>query len=168
MSLRKTFLVICLILSVLCLAVGYGIAGQWIGAALAILMGPAWWLARRHPRSWLPFACLLGSVGLAVAGRLIGSPPLWMIFGSTGSLAVWDLVFLDSAPGNPSSVEQTRHYEKQHLQSLLLALSCGLLGTLLGRFLHLRISFLVLLLFVIFLLFALDRVWGYIKKTGNA
>jgi hypothetical protein len=168
MSLRKTFLIICLITSVLCLAAGYGIAGRWIGAILAILMGPAWLLARHYPDSHLPLVCLLGSVALAVAGTLIGSPPLWMIFGSALALAGWDLLLLDSAAGNTSSAEQTRLYENKHLQSLTLALGSGLLAALLGRFLEFQIPFLLLMLLITFILFALDRIWGYIKNTGKA
>jgi hypothetical protein len=152
---------------VLCLATSYGIAGQWVGAAMAILMGPAWWFARNQPGSWLPFVCLFGSVGLAAAGTLFGAPPLGMILGSALSLAVWDLLLFNATLGNRSSSQQTRQYEKEHLQSLMLALGGGLIPTLLGRFLHIQISFFGLLLLAIVFLFALDRVWGYIKKTGR-
>jgi len=36
--------------------------------------------------------------------KVIGSPPFLMIFASAAALAVWDLLVLDSALGNPSSV----------------------------------------------------------------
>ena len=91
-----------------------------------------------------------------------------MIFASAVALAVWDLLVLDSELGNTSSVEQTRRYETRHLQSLTLALGSGLLATLLGSFLKIQMPFIVLMLFVAFILFALDRVWGYIKNTGKA
>ena len=165
MSLRRTFFYLCLILLVLCLAGAYGIAGQWIGAILATLMGPAWWLARKYAATPLPLVCLLASVGLAVAGSLIGSPPLPLIFASALALAVWDLLLLDSALGKNSSGEQTRQYETRHLRSLMLALGSGLGAVLLGHFLTMRTPFLVLLLSISFILFALDRVWGYLKKT---
>jgi hypothetical protein len=164
MSLRKTLFILCLILSVLCLVAGYGVAGKWIGAMLAVLMGPAWLLARKYSDSHLPLVCLLGSVALAVAGTLVGSPPVWMIFGSALALAVWDLLFLDSALGNTSSTEQTRRYENKHLQSLALALGSGLFAALLGRFIKIQIPFVMMMLLVTFILFALDRVWGYIKN----
>ena len=167
MSLRKSFFVICLISSVLCLAAGYGIAGRWIGAMLAILLGPAWLLARKYPDSHLPLVCLLSSVALAVAGTLIGSPPFLMIFASALALAAWDLLLLDSAFGNTSPAEPTRRYENKHLQSLTLALGSGLFAALLGRFLEIQIPFILLMLLITFILFALDRVWGYIKNTGK-
>ena len=164
MSFRKELLVICLMVSLLCLAAGYGIAGYWVGAAIAILMAPAWWLAEKDPASSLPTVCLSVSVGLAVVGRLIGCSPAWMIFGSAAALAAWDLVLLDSAVGNHSSGEPTRRYENRHLQSLVMALGFAFLAIVLGRFVNIQLPFIVLLLSLAFILFALDRVWGYIKK----
>jgi hypothetical protein len=164
-SLRKPLFVICLIISGLCLAAGYGIAGQWVGAMIAILTGPAWLLARKYPGSQLPLFCLLASVGLAVAGRLLGSPTFLMVLASALALAAWDLVYLDAALGNTSPVEQSRRYETRHLQSLTLALGSGLLAAWLGSFLKIQIPFIVLVLLIAFSLFALDRVWGYIKNT---
>ena len=166
MSLRKTLFVISLILSTLCLAAGYGIARQWMGTIVAILLGPTWWLARKHPSSGLPFVCLSISVGLAVLGRLTGSPSLWMIFGSATGLAAWDLLFLDSALGNASASGPTRQYENQHLRALLLALGFALCAILLGHFVTIQLPFVVLLLSLAFLLFALDRVWGILKKRA--
>ena len=162
MFFRKALFVICVMISLLCLAAGYGIAGYPVGAALAILMAPAWWLAQKYAS--LPTVCLSVSVGLAVVGRLIGCSPAWMIFGSAAALAAWDLVLLDSALGNHSSGEPTRRYESRHLQSLLMVLGLALLAIVLGRFVTIQLPFIVLLLSLAFILFALDRVWGYIKK----
>ena len=167
MSLRKPLFMISLIILVLCLAAGYGIAGKWIGALVAILMGPAWLFGRKNTDSWLPFICLLASVGLAVAGRLVGAPYLLMIFGSALALAVWDLVHLDAALDRNSFGAQTRRYENKHVQSLALALGFGLFVVLLGRFINIRIPFIVLMLLIASTLFALDRVWGYITGTGR-
>lgn len=166
MIIRNTYFAICLIVSTLCLAVGYAIAGHWIGAGLAIITGLTWLLARKYPVSGLSLICLLASVGLAVAGQLTGSPPLLMICGSGFALAVWDLLFLDTALGRNASGEQTKRYESKHLQSLALALGSGLSVAFLGRFLNLQIPFVVLVLFVALAIFGLDRIWGYIKKRS--
>ena len=166
MSLRKTFFVICQVLSILCLAIGYGIVGHWIGAVIALLAGFAWLLARIYPASGLSLICLLVSVGLAVAGVLTGSLPWLMISGSGFALATWDLLLLDTALGNNASGEQTKRYESKHLQSLALTLGSGLFMAFFGRFLNLQIPFVVLLLFVFLVIFGLDRIWGYIKKLS--
>ena len=168
MSLRKTFFVICLVLSILCLAIGHGIVGNWIGTGFALLTGFAWLLARRYSASGLSIICLLASVGLAAAGVLTGSPPLLMISSSGFTLATWDLLLLDTALGSNVPGEQTKRYESIHLQSLALALGCGLIVAFLGRFLNLQIPFIVLVLFVSLVIFGLDRIWGYIKKRSNS
>jgi hypothetical protein len=164
MALRKVFFAACLVLSLLCLAAGYGVAGQWPGVGMAIITGLAWLLARKYSDSGLPLICLLASVGMAVVGRLTGVPPLLMICGSGMALAVWDLVLLDAALESNSSGEQTRQYEKRHLQSLLLAVGFGLCAAFLGRLLTLQVPFVLLVLFVVLTVFGLDRVWGYIEK----
>jgi hypothetical protein len=169
MSHKRSFFVfaICLFLLIACLAAGYWIAAQRVGAVMAILLGPSWLLARKYPSPWLTLVCLVASVGLSVVGILMEVPPLLMVFGSAMALAVWDLLLLDTAVGTTSVSEQTRQYEKKHLYSLMLALGLGLSVTILGRSFSIQMPFIVLLLFVAFVLFALDRVWSYIKKTGK-
>jgi hypothetical protein len=164
--LRKSLFVICLAVSMLCLAAGYGITGQWIGAVIAIITGLAWLPARKYPDSGLPFICLVVSVCLAVVGRLTGSPPLLMICGSGFALAVWDLVFLDDALGSNSFGEQTRLYENIHLRTLALALGCGLIVAFVGRLINFQIPFIVMMLFIALVIFGLERIWGAIKKRN--
>jgi hypothetical protein len=166
MPLRKFFFILCLIVWVFCLAAGYWFANQWIGAALAVLLGPGWLLAPKYQDAMLPHICLFISVGLAVAGILIGASPLLMIFSSAMAVAVWDLALLESALKMNSTNEQTRQYEARHLQSLMLALGFGLFATLAGYLVNIRLPFFIMIPLLIFLLFALERVWFYIKKTG--
>jgi len=166
MVLRKILFITSLVLSTLCLAVGYGIAGRGSGAVIAIITGLAWLLSLKYPGSLLPHICLFVSVGLAVAGRLIGSPALWMICGSTVALAAWDLLLLDDAVKGDSPGGQTGRYENRHFQSLALALGCGLVGVFVGRLLNFQIPFAILMLFVILAVFGLDRVWGYFKRRS--
>jgi hypothetical protein len=163
MSLRKPLLLLSLLISTVCLAAGFGSTGKWIGVLAAVLMVPAWLLAGRSANPWLAFLCLLASLGLAVTGRLLGAAPGLMIPGLAVSLAVWDLTGLDAALRNTSFGEQTRRYEKKHIQSLLLALGFGLFGALLGRLIDLHFPSILLMLLVACALFALDRVWISIK-----
>jgi hypothetical protein len=164
---RKTFFAACTVVSVLCLAAGYAVTGLWVYAAIVIITGPAWLLARKYPASGLPHICLLGSVFLAAAGMLSGFPPSLMILGSGAALAAWDLLLLDAALGSYTSGEQTRRYEINHLQSLALALGAGLFATFLGRLLNLQIPFVILMLFIALAVFGLVRVWSYVKKMDK-
>jgi hypothetical protein len=166
MSLRRAFFVVCLVISMLCLAIGYGIARQWIGAGVAIVTGLAWLPARKYPASGLSLICLVVSVCLAVTGRLNGAPSLWMICGSSFALAAWDLVYLDNALGSTSFGEQTKQYEKKHLQALALALGCGLTVTFVGHLINFQIPFIVMMLFVALVIFGLERIWSTIKNRS--
>jgi hypothetical protein len=166
MTLRKTILPIIGIASTLCLAGGYAIAGLWMGAAAAIMAGFAWRLARKHSDTWLPSICLVASVGLAVVGRLMGSPPWLMIVGSGIALAVWDILSLDAMLERNGDGEQTKRYESKHLQSLALALGSGLFIAFLGRLVNLQTPFFLLMILIALAAIGLDRVWDYIKKRS--
>ena len=164
MSLRKNFFVICIGITAFFLASGFGIAGEPILSLVAILPALAWLLARKYADTWLPFICLLTSVGLAVVGILIGVSSLWMFLGSSFSLAAWDLLLLSAALENNPAGEQARLYEIKHIQALVLALGFGLLLLFLGRLFTLQIPFALLILFITSVLFGLDRTLGDIKK----
>ncbi|MBI5953519.1 MAG: hypothetical protein HY865_17835 [Chloroflexi bacterium] len=164
--LRKIFFAVCLIALVLCLGAGYELSGQWIGVVISLVTGPAWLFARKYSTSILPLTCLLISVCLAVVGKINGGSSFLMICGSGFALATWDLLLLDGALTNNSSGEQTRQFEIRHLQSLGAALGSGLVVISLGYLIRLQIPFVVLLLSIALVIFGLDRVWGYIKKTG--
>ena len=164
MALRKKFFAVSVVLSAVCLAVGFAVTGQWFGVVTAMITCPGWVLARKYPASSLPLICLLATIALAVTGSLTGSPASLMIIGSAAALAAWDLLFLDAALVSNSPGEQTRQFETKHLQSLALALGSGLLAAFLGSLLHLRISFVMLIFFIALAVFGLERGWGYVKK----
>lgn len=164
MTARKLFFALSLAALMLCLLTGYGLAGQWIGVVLALITGAGWLLGLKFPRAWLPHACLLASVGLAIAGCLAGYSPVLMIIGSGAALAVWDTLLLNVALRNSSPATQTRRYETGHLQLLALAIGSALVVVLLGRSLHVQIPFLAMVVFVALITLGIDRVWGYLDK----
>ena len=167
MSIRKALFFISLLVSMVCLAAGYGIARLWIGVAISIFSGFSWLIARKYPGSGLPLICLLVSVCLAVAGQLSGTSAVLMICGAGFALATWDLLFLDDALKNNSLDEQTRRYENRHLQSLGLALGFGLTVVFVGQSLHFSIPFVVMILFVALIMFGFKRIWDAIKKRDK-
>ena len=164
---RKTFFTVILAASALCLAAGYGLAGQLIGVVAAVITGIAWLPARKYPNSGLPLLCFLAAVGSAVAGILTGAPALLMICGSGLALAAWDLLFLDVTLDCTLPGVQTRKYEYDHLRSVVMAVAAGLMVVLFGHFINLRIPFLVLALLVLLAVFSLNRIWGYIKRKDR-
>ena len=164
MSLKNVFFVTCITITALFLATGFGLAGEWIWALIAILMTPIWLFARKYADTRLPFICLLASVGLAVVGILTGVSSLWMFLGSGFSLAAWDLLLFSAALENKLSGEPTRLYEIKHIQSLVLALGLGIVLFLLGRSFTIQTPFALLIVFIISVLFGLDRTLGDIRK----
>lgn len=161
---RNILFFACLIILTICLAAGFLVTGQQAGVLIAVSTGIFWYVARKNEFAWLPHLCLLASVSQAVIGVLTGFPPLLAIFSSAMALAVWDLLFLNTALGSTPSGEQTRRYENSHLQSLALAVVFGITAGGLGRLLNLQIPFILLALFAVLILFGLDRVWSYFKK----
>jgi hypothetical protein len=164
MALRKILFTISLLVFVLCLGTGYVTTGQWLGVVVTMITGLAWLMVQKYSTSWLPHICLVVSVGLAVAGVLSGSPALWMIIGSGMALVVWDLLFLNDALRDTPSGYQTRRYEKFHFRSLSISLGTGLLAAFLGRFIHLQITFILMIFIIALAVFGLNRLWEYDKK----
>ncbi len=164
MTTRKIFLAGSLAVLMLCLMAGYGLAGQWVGVAMALISGMGWLIGLKYSESWLPHLCLLMSVGLAVAGCLAGNSPVLMIFGAGAALAAWDALLLDASLGHSSPAAQTRRYEAAHLQLLALAIGSALVAVLAGRWLHFQLPFLVMVVLVVLVVFGIDRVWRYLGK----
>jgi hypothetical protein len=168
MTYRRIPFPLCLAFLVFCLAAGYSLAGQWTGTTVGILTGFAWLLARKYSFSWLSHTCLFVSVVLAVGGRLLGASAVLMICSSAVALAVWDLSLLDGALGKSSErEEQTQRYWNMHLQSLTVALVCGLIMAFLGRMVSFQIPFIALIFLVALAVYGLDRIWGYIKTQSD-
>lgn len=164
MPLRKLLFFMAWFALMLSLAIGYGLVGHWVGVALAGAVGLGWVVALEYPEAWLTFTCLTLSIGLAVVGRLTGATPGWMLCAAGLALAVWDLLFLNSALKGSLPAEHTRRYERAYLRALGLALAGGLGVASLGRLLVLRLSFLVLVILIGVVVFGLDRLWIYLRQ----
>jgi hypothetical protein len=163
LSLTRIICVVSLILLTVFLVIGFALVQQWVWAAGTIIIAGAWILSRRYA-AWLLIVCLILSVSLAVAGKLMGIHPLLAI-GSCGlALVVWDLLSLDIDLGGKPPEGQTRGFEINHLQSLGLAVGCAFFAALIGQFLRLKIPFFLLAAAILVLIIGLDRVWGYLKK----
>jgi hypothetical protein len=164
MTICKISFFVSLVALAFCLTAGYALAWQWAGAAIAIFISLAWLLAQKYSVSWLSHLCLVVSVALAVIGHLIGNSPQLMILSSGLSLAVWDLSLFTNTLGKDSPGIQIHRYEIKHFQSLALAICFGLAAALLGRQLHFKIPFILMLLCAALAVFGLNFVWTTIKN----
>jgi hypothetical protein len=141
MKFRSMILNSCLIVSTGCLGAGYIFAGYWqiLPALLVILLFGI--MAKKQLRFWSTSSFLLVYIILAAIGVVADLPVGLMILACTFALASWDLIqFEQSIAGN--SMLQTRTLlEKHHLRSLALAASAGLLLAFLSLYVHLQLTF---------------------------
>jgi hypothetical protein len=133
-------------LSLLCLSLGTSLAGDWVGAAAAVLILGLALVFRRRSIPWMP-SLLLGLYTLAAAlGLLRESSPLLLLNGLVFALGAWDLDHAALALSGSASSGFG-----QEVQRRRLLLSAGILGLSLllvtaGQMLHIRLPFGVVLL----------------------
>jgi len=165
MTLRKICFFASLIISVGCLAGGYALADQWVGALISLSASAAWMAARKYPAVISPSISLLASVCLAAAGLINGANPILMLSGASLALAAWDLSLLENnALKSGSADKQTGRSENKHLQTLAIALGSGLALALFGRLLSFKIPFILMLALAALLIFGLEQIWSALKK----
>lgn len=166
MILRRTISLVCPIMCTICLAAGLAANGWGIVVMAGASTGLAWWLANKWPATLMPLAALAISIAWGAAGLLASAPSLLMILGATFALASWDLVLFDHIlADNPiSSTPTIALFQNRHYRSLALALGLGLLLILIGRTIHVQISFVIIGLVVLLALFSIDRIWRALKE----
>jgi len=165
MSVRRSLIFLCPVISAACLATGYAMTGQGVAVVIALLTLPLWLLARQRPATVPPSVALAASVSIGATGLLTGAPSFLMILGATLALASWDLVLWDQTltDNSISSAQTLALFETKHYQSLALALAPGLLIAIAGPLIHVQLPFMGLVLLVILALFSLDRVWRTLR-----
>jgi hypothetical protein len=159
MSLRKIIILVLLVLSTTCLALGFAWVAQWMAIAAVLTSLLAWLAGWRWPTIWSPSAALIVSISLAAAGLLAGASPLLMLLSVTPTIAVWDLVLLDQSLTNSSPEKTLALLEHKHYESLALALGLGLLAVIAGHTIRFQIPFAGIILLAILAFFGLDRIW---------
>ncbi len=166
MLLRRTISLACPLMCTLCLAAGHAVNGWGIVVMAGASTGLAWGLAHKWPATWLPLAAFIMSIAWGAAGLLASAPSWLMILSAAFALASWDLVLFDHIlADNPiSSTPTIALFQNRHYRSLAMALGFGLLIVLVGRTIHVQISFVIIGLFVLLALFSIDRIWRALKE----
>ncbi len=159
MPVRKILRLVCPVISVTCLGIGYTTTGLWIAGLVLVLTLLTWLFAVKWPFGFLPTSTLVFSTSLAVAGLLTGAMPLLMMLGAALALAGWDVILWNRALINNSLSASPTLIERQHYQSLAVALGLGLLAIIAGRLFRFQIPFGWMVVLVILTLFSLERIW---------
>ena len=159
MAVRKIIRLVCPIISVTCLAIGYTTTGPWIASFVLVFTLLPWLFAIKWPSGFLSSCALVLSVSLAAAGLLTGAMPLLMMVGAALALAGWDVVLWNYALTSNSLSTLLTLIEIKHYQSLAAALGLGLLAVVVGRLFRLQIPFGWMVILVILVLFSVERIW---------
>ena len=134
------------ILAAAALAAGCGFQGKWYWALLFVVMALAGGLCSLKPAlKNLWEAASLGWFVLfitgAAVGVVVGLSSLLMLASILASLAYWDLDSFQRRLELVKADEATLKLEKNHLRKLLIVLSVGLVVSLVGLSLQLKLSF---------------------------
>lgn len=161
-TVTETSYKICRLLALLVPVGGFLLEPLWWGALIAFAFGVFYLLSQRYlPKAWSGVR-LIGYAGIAVFALLFGVSPALLVFGVTASLACWDLE--DNLPGSEAP-SLTGVYEKEHLRWLAIA---GLTGIVLAEtviFINFKMSFGVLLMTALIILFFMYRLFTTLKNT---
>ncbi len=136
--------------SITCLGFPYILAEEWLIMPFFLAVLGLWVIMQKRSVFWSASFLLSVLVFFAAIGMLANLSTPLMVIACTAALAWWDLAdFAQSiVVGQPP--ESTRLLEKDHLQSLALAGTAGLVLALATSYFNLQISFLGTVLLVLF------------------
>ena len=156
--------VTCLLISSGCLAAGYILSGYWLILLAFPLMLIAWLLSCKRSIYVSASILLSGYVILASVGIIAKLSTALMIIACTTALVSWDLLQVNqSVSGYPPS-KTNEGLEKHHLNSLTLAVSVGLILSLISATITLQFPFVVIAFFVLMALGSLTYSVRYIMN----
>ena len=141
MKVHSIALTICLMISTGCLGAGYILAGYWLLIPAFLALGLYWILSRKQPVFWRASGFLLVYVILAVIGIIAGLSLELMIIACAAALASWDLIQFNQSMAETSLSNTNPSLDKNHLYSLALATSAGLILTFISAYINLQLPF---------------------------
>lgn len=129
-----------LVLAACALVIAYGIGNLWGWAILIAGLGILGGFGPRSLRVRFNRLWLLGFVIAAAIGMLSGLPALPLLVAVLASLAYWDLEGFNQRLSRVDPSDATRSLEKSHLRRLILALSLGLVVSLMALLIRIDLS----------------------------
>jgi len=123
----KTFSFVSMVPAALSLAIGYALAGFWVGAAFAVGAGLLWLAAL-----WRDWRRVIGLsviivVGIAALGTWLEVSAGWLLFGLIATLVAWDLDDFSHRFGQSEHRQGYGTLQRIHLQRLAVVTGSGLL-----------------------------------------
>lgn len=159
--------VIGVLLAAACLALGYGIAGDWLLLLTIPAMLLFWILARGRSGFRAASAVLAIYVGLAVIGIARQASGLVLAAGCIFALAAWDLSDPRGRTSAQARPQQATLLERRHLQSLAAMAGASLLLAALGLTLRLRLPFGIVALLALLLTACVLSAVQYLRQPAG-
>ncbi len=157
---------LCLLTSITCLGFPYLLAGKWLIIPVFLAMIGFWIIMKKWSAFWSASILLSTFVLLAAMGMLANLSTLLMVVASTAALACWDLTNFSQSIVVGQPPEITLLLQRDHLQSLSLAICAGFMLAFISSYLNLRISFLGMIFLVVFAIGCLTYVVQSILKKN--
>ena len=138
----------CLLVSIVCLALGYTLAGYWpiLFAIAAMLL--LWSARKKEATFWAASSLLAVYVLLAMMGVLLKAQLPVMVMGCVSALAWWDLSDFSQSLDGEALPGTTGTLEKRRLQLLALSSAISLGLATIGIWFRMRLPFGVIVLLV--------------------
>ena len=155
----------CLFITTISLSLGFGLEGRWVGVLIVLILAALWLSARRNRTSqWLPTGLLILQIGTAITGLVMDCEPFLMINGIAPALGMWDIAQFQRRIKDDEGHTWGKLLDRQHYQSLGLALGCGVLLSNAGLVMRVQLPFGITTLAILISLFGLTRLYSLMKK----
>jgi hypothetical protein len=153
-----------LVLSVLALLLGYGLADLWVWTPFLALPVVAWLIGLWRRWAWLTSIGFVLCAGAAAAGLLLGVEAGWMLLALVMALAAWDLDSFVRRMEGAEQVEGRQDLERRHLLRLVAVEGVGVLLAAVALGVRLDIGFGAVLLLSLVAVVGLSRVVAFFRR----
>ena len=155
---------LCYITAALLSSLGFLSQRLWTGLVFVIVLGLSGCLPKRFRANWTSVVRLAGFLLIAIAGLFAGASPFLLIAGVIFALAGHETETLIMEIPESSIHSSTKTLMKRHLSWVGIACLASLLICTTGLMLRIKVSFGLLVLIVISILFVNYRLMLSIKR----
>ncbi len=153
-----------IVLSVLALLLGYGLAELWVWTPLLALPAVVWLVGLWRRWGWLTSLGFVLCASAAAAGVLLEVKAGWMLLAVVMALTAWDLDSFVRGMERAERVEGRQDLERRHVLRLVAVEGVGVLLATVALGVRLDIGFGAVLLLGLVAVFGLSRVVVFFRR----
>jgi len=136
-------------------------------AGLALVLGSLWLFLQIKKKESPNSIFFVFFLGLTVLVSLRNVPVLYMLLALSSNLAAWDLSRFQARIVNEVESAAKTSLELKHLQKLTITVPIGFLVALLPLFVHISISFIIVLCIILAAMLALRSSIFYLRNENK-